>query len=161
LELLLANPASRFRVAIERAGFLEFLLPLMTAIAPLALALIAPSVGLTKGRSLDYIVAATVATGLMSLVFATVGFAAGAATGNRSLAVSPASAVALAGFVVEGLGAQVKVLKPLREISPWHWLLHSEPLRSGWSPEASVLPVCVSLLLIALGALVFRPPRSA
>lgn len=131
LELLLANPVSRVRLALERAGFLVFMLALITLVAVVALVLLAPRVDLTNGLSLDHIVAATVATGLMSLVFAAVAFAVGAATGNRSVAVASAAAAALAGFIVEGLGAQVTLLKAAREISPWHWLLQSEPLRSA------------------------------
>lgn len=155
LELLLANPVSRLRLAAERAGFLILMLALVTAVALVALLVLAPRVGLTKDLSPGHIVAATVATSLMSLVFAAVAFAAGAATGNRSVAVSAASALALGAFVVEGLGAQVKVLRPAREISPWHWLLHSEPLRNGWAPEAWLLPLAVSLVLLASGSLIF------
>lgn len=155
LELLLANPVSRVRVAVERAGFLVFTLGLVTLVALITLLLLAPRVGLTKGLSLDHIVAATVATGLMALAFAAVAFAAGAAIGSRSLAVSTASAVAVAGFVVEGLGAQVKLLKPVREISPWHWLLHSEPLRNGWAAEGWLLPLVVALVLMMFGTLMF------
>lgn len=155
LELLLANPVSRVRVALERAGFLVFMLGLVTLIALAALVLLAPRTGLTNGLALDRVVAATVATGLLSLVFAAVAFAVGAATGKRSLAASSASAVAVAGFVLEGLGAQVKLLRPVREISPWHWLLHSEPLRYGWATEAWLLPLVVAVALMTLGTLVF------
>jgi ABC-2 type transport system permease protein len=155
LELLLANPVSRLRVAVERAGFLVLMLALVTVAALVALIVLAPRVGLTKGLSLDNIVAASVATGLLSMVFAAIAFAAGAATGNRSLAVSVSSAVAVASFAVEGLGAQVKMLQPLRNISPWHWLLYSEPLRNGWVPEAWLLPLGAALALMAVGSLVF------
>ncbi len=82
------------------------MLALATLVALAALVVLAPRVGLTKGLPLDHIIAATVATGLMCLVFAALAFAAGAATGNRSIAVSVASSAPLAGFVVEGLGAQ-------------------------------------------------------
>jgi ABC-2 type transport system permease protein len=155
LELLLANPVSRLRLAVERAGFLVFMVALVTVVGLGALLLLAPPVGLTNGLAAAHIVAATVATALMSLVFAAVAFAAGASTGNRSLAVSLASAAAVAGFVVEGLGAQVKLLEPLRDISPWHWLLHSQPLRNGWTLETWLLPLAVALVLMAAGSLVF------
>lgn len=155
LELLLANPVSRVRLALERAGFLVFMLALITLVAVVALVLLAPRVDLTNGLSLDHIVAATVATGLMSLVFAAVAFAVGAATGNRSVAVASAAAAALAGFIVEGLGAQVTLLKAAREISPWHWLLQSEPLRYGWTAEASLLPLGIALALMVFGTLAF------
>jgi ABC-2 type transport system permease protein len=155
LELLLANPINRLRVALERAGFLVLMLGSVTLVALAALVLLAPRVGLTSGLSLGHIVASTVATGLMSLVFATIAFSVGAATGNRSVAVASGSAVAVAGFIAEGLGAQVAALKPARYISPWHWLLDSEPLRYGWTAEAWLLPLAVSAALIMLGTFMF------
>jgi ABC-2 type transport system permease protein len=155
LELLLANPVSRLRVAIERAGLLVIMLAILTAVALAALAILAPPAGLTKGLSVDNIIAATVATGLLALVFAAVAFAVSAATGNRSLAASVAAALALAGFLIEGLGAQVKLLRPLRELSPWHWLLSSEPLSHGLVWQAWFLPLATSIVLMAAGTIVF------
>ncbi len=155
LELLLANPVSRLRVAVERAGLIIVMLSILTVVALATLAILAPTVGLTKDLNVEHIIAATVATGLLALVFAAVAFAVGAATGNRSLAASVAAALALAGFVVEGLGAQVKLLQPLRELSPWHWLLSSEPLRHGLIWQAWLLPLATSIVLIAAGTMAF------
>ena len=90
-----------------------------------------------------------------SLSFASLAFAVGAASGRRSIAISTASAVAFVGFVIEGLAAQVKVLQPVREASPWHWLLGTGPLRNGLTWHAWVLPVIVSLVLLAMGTAVF------
>ena len=155
LELLLANPISRLRLALERAGLVVVMLGLLTLVALVTLGLLAPRVGLTKGLSIEHIVAATIATTLLALVFAALAFAVGAATGNRSLAVSLSSAIAVAGFVIEGLGAQVKTLGPLRDISPWHWLLDSQPLHNGLTLQAWLLPLLVSVVLIAIGTAIF------
>lgn len=155
LELLLSNPLGRLRLGIERATFVVAMLGIVTAVTLAGLWLVAPRVGLTKGLSLEHIAAATVATALMSLVFAAFAFSVGAATGNRSMAVSLAAALAVAGFLVEGLGAQVTFLKPLRVLSPWHWLLGSEPLRNGWVAEAWLLPLGVSAAVIAIGVAAF------
>jgi ABC-2 type transport system permease protein len=155
LELLLSNPVSRIRVAAERAGALVVLLAVLTLVSSAIMALLAPAVGLSKGLNLGQIVAATTATGLLALSFASLAFAVGAASGRRSMAISTASAVALVGFVIEGLAAQVKVLQPIREASPWHWLLGTDPLRNGLTWHAWVLPVIVSLVLFVIGTAVF------
>ena len=155
LELLLSNPVSRIRVAAERAGALVLLLAVLTLVSSAIVALLAPAVGLSKGLGLGQIVAATTATGLLALSFASLAFAVGAASGRRSIAISTASAVALLGFVIEGLAAQVKVLQPIREASPWHWLLGTDPLRNGLTWQAWVLPVIVSLVLFVMGTAVF------
>jgi hypothetical protein len=131
------------------------LLAIVAAVAAAGLIVLAPSTGLSKGLGVDRILAATVATALMTLVFAAIAFAGGALTGNRSFAVSSAATVAVALFAIEGLAEQVKVLRPIREASPWHWLLHTDPLRHGLLWEAWLLPVAVSLVFFAAGTVGF------
>jgi hypothetical protein len=46
------------------------------------------------------------------------------------------------------LAEQVKLLRPLREASPWHWLLHTDPLHNGLLWQAWLLPILVSLVLM-------------
>ena len=153
LELLLANPVSRRRVALERAAGLVLLLGALTAASTAALAILAPPTGLARGLPVGHMAAATVATALMALTFASVTFCAGAATGRRSLATSLAAALAVAAFVVEGLAAQIKVLQPVRAASPWHWALGTDPLRHGLSWESGLVPIAVSAALVLAGLL--------
>jgi ABC-2 type transport system permease protein len=155
LELLLANPLGRVRVALERAGALVALVAVLSAVPALALAVLAPPVGLTRGLSPARIVEATAGTALLALTFSALAFAVGAATGRRSLAISIASALAVLGFMIEGLAAQVKTLRPVREASPWHWLLGSDPLRNGLTWHAWFLPLAVSLVLVLAGTAAF------
>ncbi len=155
LELLLANPVSRLRVAMERALAVISLLGVLTAIAALGLIALAPPTGLNHGLSSDKIVEASIATGLLVLVYASLAFAVGAATGARSLAVSISVSVAVALFAIEGVAAQVKTLQPVQAISPWHWFFHSDPLQNGLSLEAWFPPLVTSVVLVAAGALLF------
>jgi ABC-2 type transport system permease protein len=155
LELLLSNPVSRTRVALERAAALIVLLGLLTAVAAAALVILAAPVGLDQGLSAERIIAATAACGFLALAFAAVAFAVGAATGRRSLSLASAATLAIAGYVIEGLAAQVKALQPVRAISPWHWLLKSDPLRHGLVARSWVLPLAVTLAILGLGTLSF------
>ena len=98
LELLLANPVSRARVAAERAGALLVLLAALTAVCAAAL-------------------------------------------------------VAVAGFVVQGLAQQVQALRPVQAVSPWHWLLASDPLRNGLVWRAWLLPLASTAVLVLLGTI--------
>jgi ABC-2 type transport system permease protein len=111
---------------------------------------------LTKGLSLERMAAATVGCGFLALVFATLAFAVGATTRRRSPALASAATLAIFGYVIEGLAAQVKVLQPIRAISPWHSFLDSDPLRQGLLFETWLLPLAVSLGLIALGTVFFN-----
>lgn len=155
LELLLSNPISRFRVSIERALALLLTLALLTAVAGVGLVLMAPLVGLDRGLGPDRILEASIATGLMGLTFASLAFATGAVTGSRGMAISVASAVAVALFMIEALAEQVRVLRPIREASPWHWLLGTDPIRQGLVWHSWVLPVVVSAALVISGTVVF------
>ena len=155
LELLLSNPLSRVRVSLERAGGLVAELAIVTAVAGLGLVLLAPATGLTQGLGVDRILEAALATGLLALAFSTLAFAVGSATGSRSAAVSTASAFAVGFFMIEGLAAQVSALRPLREVSPWHWLLGSDPIRHGLLWQSWALPLAVSAALMCLGTVVF------
>lgn len=155
LELLLANPVGRTTVALERAMALVLLLALLTAVGAVALLAIAPATGLTQSLTPARMIAATVACGLLALTFAAVAFAVGAITGRRSPAMASAATLAIAGYVLEGLGAQVKVLQPIRAVSPWHWLLDSDPLRHGLLIEAWLFPLLATAVLVAAGTFWF------
>jgi ABC-2 type transport system permease protein len=155
LELLLANPISRARVAIARAAALGLLLAGLTASCALALIVLAPTVGLNRGLPSLRIAQATIASGALALTFAAVTFAVGAATGNRPAALGVATALAVLGYLIEGLAEQVTPLRPVRAASPWHWLLGSDPLQHGLAWHAWALPLAVSILLALLGTLQF------
>jgi beta-exotoxin I transport system permease protein len=155
LELLLSNPVSRARIAAERALAVAAELAALTAVAGLGIVALAPLAGLDRGLTAQRIVEAVAATGLLALVFAAVSFAVGAATGSRGLAIAVPAGLATALFMVEGVAAQVQVLRPVREASPWHWLLGADPIRNGLLWQTWVLPLACSLVLALLGTAVF------
>jgi ABC-2 type transport system permease protein len=155
MELLLVNPVSRRRVALERAGALVVELAVVTAIGGLGLVVLAPLVGLESGLGADRMVEAAAATGLLALTFASVAFGVGAATGSKGAANGTAAALAVGLFMVEGLAEPVKVLRPIRAISPWHWLLGTDPIRHGLLWQSWLLPIVVSAVLVAAGTFAF------
>jgi ABC-2 type transport system permease protein len=155
LELLIANPIGRLRVALERSGALAAELAAVTVVAALGLVALAPFTGLNKGLTSGRILETSVATGFLALSFAALAFGVGAATGSRGTAISTASGFAVGLFMIEGLAEQVKVLRPIRDASPWHWLLGTDPIRHGLGLEAWLLPLGVSAVLVIAGSLVF------
>jgi ABC-2 type transport system permease protein len=146
-ELLIANPVSRALVALARLAALVVLLTVLASVAALTLIVLAPSTGLDEGLSAGCLVAGTLAAMLVALTFAAIAFAVGAATGRRPAALGIASAVTVAGYVMEGLTQQVTVLRALRGGNPWHWLLAGDPLRHGLTWNTWVLPVAVTITL--------------
>jgi ABC-2 type transport system permease protein len=152
LELLLANPVSRVRVALARLAALVVLLAGLDVVCVLALAVLSPTTGLNKGLPVTHVIAATVAATLLALTFATVAFAVGAATGSRPVALAVASVLALGGYVLEGMAQQISALHPVGLVNPWHWLLANDPLRHGLTWQSWIPPV-IAVGLIASIAL--------
>jgi ABC-2 type transport system permease protein len=150
LELLLANPISRIRVALARFGALILLMAGLTVVCIAALIALAPLTGLDTGLPAGHVAAGTIACALLALTFAAVAFAVGAATGSRSAALGAASALAVAGYVLEGLAQQVHVLHPIGVVNPWHWLLANDPLRHGLTWRTWIPPVVAVAVMTVL-----------
>jgi ABC-2 type transport system permease protein len=85
------------------------------------------------------------------LTFAAIAFAVGAATGNRPAAAGAAAALAVAGYVLEGLAQQIPALRPARPLNPWHWLLASDPVRHGLILQSWLPPLIATAVLVAAG----------
>jgi ABC-2 type transport system permease protein len=151
LELLLANPISRTRVALARLAALILLIAALAAVCVLSLIALAPATGMNKGLPASHVAAATIATSLLALTFATVAFTVGAATGSRPAALGIASALAVAGYVLEGLAQQIHALHPTTVINPWHWLLANDPLQHGLTWRTWALPLAATLILALAG----------
>jgi ABC-2 type transport system permease protein len=152
LELLVANPISRVRVAVARYLALLALLAGLVVVCVVVLTIVAPPAGLDRGLAASRLAAATVAGALCALVFASASFAVGAATGRKPAALAVAGGLAVAGYVLEGLAAQVPALGHTGWVNPWHWLLGADPLRHGLTIQAW-LPASATSALLVLAAL--------
>ena len=150
LELLLANPISRVRVALARLGALAVLLAVLATVCVLVLIALAPSTGLTAGLTTAHVVAATLGATLLALAFAALAFTVGAVTGSRPAALGIAAALAVGGYALEGIASQVPALRPTRVVNPWHWLLSADPLRNGLTWQAWLPPLATTVLLVAV-----------
>jgi ABC-2 type transport system permease protein len=150
LELILAYPVSRVRLALERFG--AFLASATLIVIALMLVLLAESEpahfeGVSLGNS--------AAMHLQLLLFAAfhgaVGFAAGAATGRRAAGLGAGGAVIVFGFVANGVLPQVQGFAWTRSISPYHWLVDGRPLANGLQISNALLMIALTVVLIAVG----------
>lgn len=156
LELLLANPVSRRRVVLERYGALVVLhLVLLAATATVTFATALP-VGAAEGIPLAWIAASFAAVLLLGVLHATIAFTVGAFTGRRGRAIAVASAVGVAGYLVQGLAEAADPLKPLQAVSPFHWLLERNMLGEGVYWPSIYLPLLVTLVLVAVAVPAFE-----
>ena len=155
LELLLANPVTRTRVAGERVVAGVGLLALLGVGFTVALVLIAIPVGALDGVSTTGLLGATAGGVCLALLHTAIAYAVGAAWGRRGPAIAAAVAVAAAGFVLEGLVSASDALSSLRFFTPWHWYLRRNMLVEGVSPEAIVVPLVLSTALFVAGTVAF------
>lgn len=154
LDLLLAHPVSRERVALEKLGALVALSGVLAVVLLAAVLLLARAVSMEIGFA--EVASATLMTWLIAVAHGALALLVGAATGSRGLAIALATAAAVAGYLLEGLGNLVDVLEPPQALSPFHWYAAADPLHDGFAPGRTGLLVAVVLVFGALAPLAFR-----
>jgi ABC-2 type transport system permease protein len=156
LELLLANPVTRRRVACERYVAMVTLLGVLTVAFIALLLVLAPPFDVLDGVSSTGAVGASLGAFGLALVHATVAFAVGAASGRRGAAIAVAGVVAITGYLLQAFAQASGPLHPLRFLSPWHWYLGRNMLVHGVAPDALVLPLLVAAVLVAVAVATFE-----
>lgn len=138
LDLLLANPSGRFRIVAAKAGGVAFSTGLVV-LFPAVTALIGDLAWETELGSLR-ILAASAGLGLLGLFFGSLAMLIWALGGASFPAVRVASVVALAAFLVNGLGSLTETLGAVRAVSPFFWYFGDEPpLAKGFQPSYLLL----------------------
>lgn len=153
LEMLLANPVTRTRVAIERLLGLVLLTGVVALVATVAAVAVAPAFGLDDVGA-GALAGAGLAAWLLALAFASVSFGVGAATGSKSAAIGAGAGLAAGTYVLFGMTGFVDQVSALKWASPWFWFLDADPLSgltSAFWWEAVALPVAVCLVACAAG----------
>jgi ABC-2 type transport system permease protein len=153
LDLLLANPISRRRVALEK------LAALIAEIVGLGIVLFAAlevgSRAVALEISASHLAAATTAAVLLAVSFGAIALLLGAATGRRGRASGVAAALAVASYVVNGLAPLVGALRPLQKVSPFYHYAASNPLRQGLAVGHAGVLLGVAVIAGVLALLVF------
>jgi ABC-2 type transport system permease protein len=154
LDLVLAHPVSRRRLAVER--FAAF----VVTVAIVAIVLLLVLLALTRPAHLDGIaLTGLVGMNVHVLVFAaffgSIAFAVGAATGHRGPAVGAGAGVAVFGFAANGILPQVDGLEWIDNLSPFQWLNGSTPLENGIDVADVALMAALSVALVAIGTWAF------
>lgn len=151
LEELLDGPVTRREVALGRIKAIWVVVLGLGVLAFVAISVPAPFLDLYEGLSWVDVIAANVAIVLLVLLHTSLAFAVGAATGNRSVALGAASAVAVVGYLLYGIGSSVESLHTLASFSPWDWAVGGPPILDGFTVASVLYPLVLSVLLIAAG----------
>jgi len=154
LDLVLAHPVSRRRVAAQRVA------AVLVGACSIALALWLAMLALSgpadlSGISLGEFAAMSLHLALFGAFFGGLAFAIGAATGRRTLTLVASAAVVVLGFLGHSVLPQVDVLTWTRELSPFHWYLGGDPLRNGIQAGGLVTLLGCTALLVAAGTTAF------
>jgi ABC-2 type transport system permease protein len=153
MDLLLANPISRRRIALEK------LAALVAEIVMLGIVLFAALEIGSRPVALDvsawHLAAATAGAVLLALSYGTIAFLLGAGTGQRGRATGITAALAVAAYVLNGLGPLVGAIEPLQKLSPFYHYSASDPLREGLAPGHTGVLIGIAVLAAALAPLAF------
>jgi ABC-2 type transport system permease protein len=154
LDLLLSNPVTRRRVALEKLGAMTLELAGLGVVLWAALWLGGLPVDLDV--SAWHLAAATASAGLLALGFGAIAFMVGAATGHRAVAIGVATAGAVAAYLVNGLAGLVEVLEVPQKLSPFYHYAAGDPLRQGLAVDHSLVLVAITVAAAVVGVAAFE-----
>jgi beta-exotoxin I transport system permease protein len=154
LDLVLAHPLSRTRLALERfCAFLVSAAVIAAAVWAVLLALRGPA--RLDGITIGGLAAQSFHLLLFAAFFGSFAYAVGAASGRRAYALAAGAGVAVLGYAANGVLPQIDGLEWTKRLSPFHWLNGNTPLVNGVDWGAVLLMAGLAVFLVALGTWAF------
>lgn len=150
LDLVLSHPIRRRDYVVQRFLALTGLITVLTATLVATVALGSLVVDLEIG--FDRVVAVSVSTGLLALLYCAVALAAGSLAPGRARAIAVAAALAVGAWIFDGLAQAVDALEPWRPLEPYYHALGRHPLSDGISLGSWALLVAGTAVLVAAAA---------
>jgi ABC-2 type transport system permease protein len=154
LDLLLAHPVPRDRVVLARFAAMLALCACLSVVLCLSTAAGSLLVGLEIG--LLPLLAVSLSVGLLAACFGSVAIVVGALRPGRGGAVAVSASVAIAAWLLDGLGQAVDALDAWRPISPFYRLIAANPLRDGMPWGGFAVVGATTLALAGLAVLALR-----
>jgi len=143
LDMVLSNPVSRRSTLLAKAGAIA-LMTLFIGIVLAVFGLIGNAIWNT-GLDVANILAANIGLSLLGLCFGGVAIAVWSIFGSGP-AIGVTAAIGAISWFLNGFGAIVDGLAPLRALSPFYWYLgDTAPLAKGFEPQYLLL------LIVAIG----------
>ncbi|MBT8226635.1 MAG: ABC transporter permease subunit [Dactylosporangium sp.] len=154
LDFYLANPISRNRFLTGR--YLILAGGILAGAAVILIAVLSFAVTMDMGIGIANIIAATSGMALVALVFGTLAFAVGAATGRPGTVLGTAGAVVVAAYMCKVLSDLIDELSWLRWLSPFHYYTANQPLLHGLHPGHTLVLVALVTGLLAVSFVTFN-----
>jgi ABC-2 type transport system permease protein len=153
MELLLTTPVSRKAFAGQRLAAAAAGATAVAAVPWLLLLVIVPAIGMDL--SLSYVSAASAGLVALAWCFGGIAFLVGAWTGKRGSVFAVTGAIGVATYMANALGGMVDGLGWLQPLSPFHYFIGTDPLRTGWHPLELTLLVAVGGIAALAGVFAF------
>lgn len=93
---------------------------------------------------------------LFAVLFGSVSFAVGAATGRKPLALAVGAGARVLAYAAGGIIPQVDGLEWVKQYSAFYWLNGEQPLQNGLDVGHVSIMLGLSTALVALGTLAFE-----
>jgi ABC-2 type transport system permease protein len=154
LDLLLATPVTRTRVALEKVA--AMVAGVLAIVVASGAALVAFGAAADMGLDTANVAASMLHLALLGLVFGACALALGAATGRVAVARTGAALVAVGTYLVNGFAPSVSWLQPVRKLSPFYQYIGHDPIRRGVSVTAVGIAVATVVALVAVAVWSFR-----
>ncbi len=148
LDLLLAQPISRAGLVIQQFGALAAMVLALSA--GLLLATWAGCAIVDLEIATGALIRATVSVALLGMLFGTIALATGALAPGRGRAAAIAGGLAVASWILDGLGRAVDGLGPWRPLSPYYQAIGTNPLADGSVAWRWLLLAGLTLAFLAL-----------
>lgn len=154
LELELTAPISRRSALLQRYAALITGALWLSVVVGVTTVLLVAALDMEVGTA--EIVATTLGLFLLSVGIGSVGFAAGAVTGRRAIAMAVGAGLAVAAYVANALAGLLDNGAWLEWISPFAWYLGNDPLVEGLSVGGASALVALAVVSLAVALVSFE-----
>lgn len=154
LATLLAHPVARTRLLLAKALALALLLLAVSVATWIGLVIGVAIAG--GGISTAHLAAQSAHLGLLGLALGTLALALGTSTGRKPIAAGGAAAVAILGFLLNGLAPLSSAVSWMRYLSPFYYYAGGRPLTNGAQWQHLAVLAAVSFVLVGLAIAGFR-----
>jgi ABC-2 type transport system permease protein len=144
LDLLLSNPLTRRRIVLEKIAALVTTVAALAVVVTATVVIVGALVDL--GTGIGRVAIASAGAALAAIFIGLLSMMAGAATGNRAVAIGVGTAIFATAYLIVGLAGLASWIKPFRVVSPLYHATGTQPLKHG-------LPAANYLLLVGLCAI--------
>jgi ABC-2 type transport system permease protein len=155
LDVLLAHPIPRWRIAVERFAALIVGALVMSGVLFVALFAVSGPAQFGEIGALN-LLAACLHLAVLGIFFGGLALAIGAALASRGIAVVVVAVVGVVGYFGNTMANQIEAIAPLRDISPFHLYSGGRPLVNGLQGVDLLVLLVVAIAFVAVGTAMFN-----